>query len=151
VNVLVEENKNSSDQAEALGVREGNSKDNEQHNNQEELLPPRSEVHLNKKTRFKFKIQYPLVRLLTIVFLLFVFLIPGYSIWKQNAKRVDGPATQIKSEQAFEDVEVEISRKGEEKKSGFEKREKPGARARRLHYSRCKGRGNTVSSFDDIF
>ncbi|WP_186577835.1 LysM peptidoglycan-binding domain-containing protein [Aquibacillus kalidii] len=47
-------------------------------------LPPRSHVHANKKTGTKWKISFPLIRLLFVLFLLIVGLILTYQMWGQD-------------------------------------------------------------------
>lgn len=47
-------------------------------------LPPRSEVHGDKEKKTKWKVKYPLVRFLALVFILLVFLIPGYALWSKS-------------------------------------------------------------------
>lgn len=65
-------------------------------------LPPRSETHNNEDKKVKFKIQYPLIRLLAVIFLLLVMVIPGWGMWKDRAAQVDNPVKQP-------EVEVEKS------------------------------------------
>lgn len=50
-------------------------------------LPPRSEVHRKKeKKKTKIRIRYPLVRLLALTFVLIVFLVASYNLWKDNVQ-----------------------------------------------------------------
>ncbi len=53
--------------------------------NEEDLnvlnLPPRSETHKDKKTGYKWKVRYPLIRLLIVLFIILVLLIPIYNLW----------------------------------------------------------------------
>lgn len=53
--------------------------------NEEELnvlnLPPRSETHKDKKTGYKWKVRYPLIRLLIVLFIILILLIPIYNLW----------------------------------------------------------------------
>ncbi|MCT2537415.1 LysM peptidoglycan-binding domain-containing protein [Aquibacillus koreensis] len=44
-------------------------------------LPPRSQVHANKKTKTKWKLSFPLVRLLVVLFILIVGLMLTFNFW----------------------------------------------------------------------
>ncbi|WP_077621699.1 hypothetical protein [Sediminibacillus massiliensis] len=44
-------------------------------------LPPRKTVHQQKKTGMKWKLSYPLVRLLFLLFLLIIILLLTYNLW----------------------------------------------------------------------
>lgn len=65
-------------------------------------LPPRSKVHTKTETKqMKWRIRYPLVRLLALIFILMVFLVPGYHIWKNQVQPVESEQAgeeKIKSE-----------------------------------------------------
>ncbi|QTM99685.1 hypothetical protein ERJ70_10455 [Sediminibacillus dalangtanensis] len=47
-------------------------------------LPPRKEVHQNKRTKVKWKVSLSLVRLLVILFLLIIAVIVSFQIWDGN-------------------------------------------------------------------
>ncbi|SDL65466.1 hypothetical protein [Sediminibacillus halophilus] len=47
-------------------------------------LPPRKEVHQNKKTKVKWKVSLSLIRLLVILFLLIIAVIVSFQIWGGN-------------------------------------------------------------------
>jgi len=58
-------------------------------------LPPRSEVHRNKeKKKTKIRIRYPLVRLLALIFVLIVFLVASYNLWKGNVQLTNASKDQ---------------------------------------------------------
>ncbi|WP_226034655.1 LysM peptidoglycan-binding domain-containing protein [Aquibacillus saliphilus] len=47
-------------------------------------LPPRSQTHINKKTSVKWKISFPLIRFLFVLFILIVFMVLTYHIWGEE-------------------------------------------------------------------
>ncbi|QDP40492.1 LysM peptidoglycan-binding domain-containing protein [Radiobacillus deserti] len=47
-------------------------------------LPPRSQVHSNTKSKVKWKISFPLVRFLVLLFLIITVLILTYRIWGED-------------------------------------------------------------------
>ncbi|WP_053219365.1 hypothetical protein [Virgibacillus senegalensis] len=63
------------------------------HFEQEEVnvlnLPPRKEVHQSKKTRIKWKLSLPLIRLLVILFLLIVAVIASFQLWGDQLFNLD--------------------------------------------------------------
>lgn len=55
-------------------------------------LPPRSKVHEDKKTGIKWKISFPLVRLLVVLFILIVILVLTYQLWGKDM--IESPITE---------------------------------------------------------
>ncbi|MEQ6389003.1 LysM peptidoglycan-binding domain-containing protein [Bacillaceae bacterium S4-13-58] len=52
-------------------------------------MPPRSVVHSQSNKGVKFKIKFPLVRLLLLVFIVILLSIPFYHIWQSNYEESD--------------------------------------------------------------
>lgn len=90
------QDRDSHDQAEML-----REKMEEQHANKSSL-PPRSTVHKKEKSKVKWKIKYPLIRLLTIIFILLVILIPSYSILKERGNESNPTAGNMAPTNTFE-------------------------------------------------
>ncbi|ANB61833.1 LysM peptidoglycan-binding domain-containing protein [Anoxybacteroides amylolyticum] len=65
-------------------------------------LPPRSEVHKSKEKKTKWKIKYPLVRLLLLFFILLPFVI--FAIYYMGDKRTIAP---IKKSESYEPIAIE--------------------------------------------
>lgn len=77
-------------------------------NNEEHVsvldLPPRSQVHDNKKTRFKWKISFPLVRLLFVVFIIIIILVLTYQIWGKDLIKIND--TKLSENPASQEVTI---------------------------------------------
>lgn len=87
------------DQAQILRNRM-HTKEDESHNASEQVgeypidkeginvldLPPRSEAHKGKKTGYTWKVQYPLIRLLIVLFIILILFIPIYNIWGKQGE-----------------------------------------------------------------
>lgn len=65
-------------------------------------LPPRSEVHRNKKKRTKVKLKYPLIRLLVLLFILLPITI--YSIYLYKGGKIFGTIKTSISSKDYETV-----------------------------------------------
>lgn len=97
---------NPKDQASLLRQRmEYNNEDSDRlENNSKESdntfnvlnLPPRSQVHVNRKTGTRWKVGFPLIRLLFVLFLLIIGLVLTYNIWGRdlivNSSENDAPS-----------------------------------------------------------
>lgn len=71
-------------------------------------LPPRKEIHQKRDQRkkVKLKLEYPLIRLLVLIFLLLIFLVPGYKIWKDRVQHVDFNSTNHSKEKTIEVIDI---------------------------------------------
>lgn len=102
---------NSSDQDQADNLRRRMS-DNGLSSEEETdtfKLPPRSNIHQQNNKKIKFRIKYPLIRLMVAIFILLVVLIPGISIWQERTITVEKEDVQISSE-SVQNLEVEVER-----------------------------------------
>jgi LysM repeat protein len=72
-----------------------------------EELPPRSRVHLQKRKKNKWKLKYPVIRLLVLFFILLPITI--FSIYSSLLERSSGDATKIGGESSggFEVIDIE--------------------------------------------
>lgn len=111
-------NQDSIDQAETLRKQMEESPlpsselEAEEKENGVSPLPPRREVHRNKeKQKTKIRIRFPLVRLLTLTFILIICLVATYNLWKDNlqltnAKVVDEEAKVVDNSNDDSNVDV---------------------------------------------
>ncbi|MDC3415407.1 LysM peptidoglycan-binding domain-containing protein [Aquibacillus salsiterrae] len=85
-------------------------------------LPPRKEVHVNNKTRMKWKISFSLVRLLFVLFLFIVLVVLTYQIWGKRLMDSSEGVEQVTfaPNPAYE--QVHIKAKNEQP---FDKKEEP--------------------------
>ena len=67
-------------------------------------LPPRSEVHKEKTTKMKWRLKYPVVRLLVVVFLILVLVIPGINLWQQRDDELELSVSNNSKNQSFESI-----------------------------------------------
>lgn len=115
------------DQAERLR-KKIEKKEKQPTEQQEETLPPRSRVHLHKKKKTKFKLKYPLIRLLALFFILLpIVSFSIYTINENNKKTTEPVSNEQESIEPvdFEDeaeVEDSLSHK-EEKQSEVPEKE----------------------------
>ncbi|MYL32710.1 hypothetical protein GLW08_17355 [Pontibacillus yanchengensis] len=68
-------------------------------------LPPRSSVHNEKPSKTKWRIRYPVIRLLVVLIMLLVLFIPIYMLW--NNLNID-PINQERTEASFEFMNHEL-------------------------------------------
>ncbi|MCA1030555.1 LysM peptidoglycan-binding domain-containing protein [Bacillus timonensis] len=108
------ENNQNFDQANQL-----REKMNVMKNNQVEELPPRSDVHKEKKQKTKIKIKYPLIRILVLFFVLLPVTFYGYLYHKSEKESFSLNTETVKTnfemiKFANEDSEIEDSNVSEE-------------------------------------
>ncbi|WP_458412656.1 LysM peptidoglycan-binding domain-containing protein [Schinkia sp. CFF1] len=110
-------NQDSIDQAETLRKQMEESPlpssklEAEEKENGVSPLPPRSEVHRNKeKQKTKIRLRFPLVRLLTLTFILIVCLVATYNLWKDNLQltnaKVDEEAKVVDNSNDDSNIDV---------------------------------------------
>ncbi|WP_138416903.1 hypothetical protein [Aquibacillus sediminis] len=90
-NMMNEINDNTEDENIEVETKQDHRGDSQQDVNILNL-PPRSQVHEDKKTKVKWKISYPLVRLLLILFILIVMLLLTYQLWGKET--IEAPITE---------------------------------------------------------
>ncbi|MBM7569797.1 LysM peptidoglycan-binding domain-containing protein [Aquibacillus albus] len=71
-------------------------------------LPPRSQVHAGKKAKMKWKISFPLVRLLFVLFLLIVGLVLTYQVWGKDLLETSSAKQSMEQNPAGELVQVKF-------------------------------------------
>lgn len=72
-------------------------------------LPPRSEMHRNKKKKTKFKLKYPLIRLLVLFFILLPITI--FSIYSyMEGKYLNAKNASVTSNKEYDTINVENSK-----------------------------------------
>ncbi|SDJ66877.1 hypothetical protein [Sediminibacillus albus] len=69
-------------------------------------LPPRKQVHHQKKTGMKWKISIPLIRFLLILFLLIIGLVLAVHFWGDELLRLEGEQLEGNQPPAGEEVEI---------------------------------------------
>lgn len=104
------------DQAERLRQKVENTKHD---SNIKEKLPSRSDIHRNKKNKTKWKLKYPVIRLLVLFFtLLPIAIFSAYSTLSDN-KLLN--SEKVDSEQGgYEEVNFEENEKSEETESNMD-------------------------------
>ena len=81
---------------------------------EESNLPPRSQIHRNQKKKTKWKIKYPLIRILALFFILLpitIFIIYSYYGTRQSEK------VSVPSNKGYETVDFQSSKKTQHKKA----------------------------------
>lgn len=81
-------NQDSIDQAEILRKRM------EENHTESTELPPRSEVHRKKDKKVKFRVRFPLIRLLALSFILIVCIVASYNLWKDHIQLTNASETE---------------------------------------------------------
>ncbi|UOQ47552.1 LysM peptidoglycan-binding domain-containing protein [Gracilibacillus caseinilyticus] len=74
-----------------------------QQGQENDALPPRSEVHKNKKQKSKWKISFPLIRFMLILFIAIIVLIWTMRYWGEEYL---SKAVQEKSDHSVEEVTI---------------------------------------------
>lgn len=85
---------------------------------EESNLPPRSQLHRNQKKKTKWKIKYPLIRILALFFILLpitIFIIYSYHGSRQLEK------VSVPSNKGYETVDFQSSKKNQNKKETEDK------------------------------
>lgn len=77
-------------------------------------LPPRNEIHQQKKKKTKLKLKYPVIRILALFFILLP--IVSFSIYTINENKKTNPVgTVVNDRSDYEVVDVEVEKKDETK------------------------------------
>jgi LysM repeat protein len=95
------------DQAERLKQRI--QKINEQVDGDSEKLPPREHVHRQKKKKSKWKVKYPVIRLLVLCFILLPIVIFSVISFRNNGVKVNGTQKTSGSSVGFETINLKKS------------------------------------------
>lgn len=70
-------------------------------------LPPRSEVHRrNEKKKTKFRIRFPLVRLLALAFILIVCIVATYNLWDDHVQLTNSSEAKNITEDNEQNIDV---------------------------------------------
>ncbi|UFT97654.1 LysM peptidoglycan-binding domain-containing protein [Radiobacillus kanasensis] len=69
-------------------------------------LPPRSQIHTNKKTKVKWKISFPFVRFLVLLFLIITVLVLTYKIWGEDFLQSKDFLNETETDSSHEEVIV---------------------------------------------
>ncbi len=101
-------NHDSIDQAEILRKRM------EENHSETTELPPRSEVHRKKDKKVKFRVRFPLIRLLALSFILIVCIVASYNLWKDHIQLTNASETGNEDKKDSNIDVVEIKDREEE-------------------------------------
>lgn len=102
------------DQAERLRHKIEQIKENPRASRASKKLPPRSEVHNQKRKKTKWKLKYPIIRLLVLFFILLPIII--FSIYTYNEKQRLGAENIVNSDTGgYERVDIERDEEAESK------------------------------------
>lgn len=101
-------NQPAEDQATRLRTRVENM--HQSRNHVQKALPPRKEFHQNKKQKTKWKISFPLIRLLVIVFIVIILLFLTIKFWGEGyLSSAETSATQ----DSFDQVKIKLQSSNE--------------------------------------
>ncbi|MEH7124343.1 LysM peptidoglycan-binding domain-containing protein [Bacillus sp. JJ1532] len=109
------------DQAERLRKKVNRNWDSEEPIQKKETLPPRSRLHREKRKKNKWKVKYPVIRLLALLFILLPITI--YSMYNYLQKNDNGGAEKASTQNGFETIGFEEQEQKEEKGTIIEERE----------------------------
>jgi hypothetical protein len=70
-------------------------------------LPPRSEIHRNKKKKHKWKLKYPVIRLLALFFILLPITIYSAYTYLDNKESIGKKEVVITDSEGYEPIELE--------------------------------------------
>jgi hypothetical protein len=98
------------DQAERLKQRI--QKINEKVDGVNEKLPPREQVHRQKKKKTKWKVKYPVIRLLVLCFILLPIIIFSVISYRDSGGKVNGTQKTSGSSVGYETINLEKSNPG---------------------------------------
>ncbi|WML40400.1 LysM peptidoglycan-binding domain-containing protein [Neobacillus sp. OS1-2] len=96
------------DQAERLKQRIQKINDRVEDGNNDKL-PPREQVHRQKRKKTKWKLKYPLIRLLVLCFILLPIIIFSVISYRDHAKKVNGAEKTSGSSVGYETINLEKS------------------------------------------
>jgi LysM repeat protein len=78
------------------------------------VLPPREQIHRQKKKKTKWKLKYPLIRLLVLFFILLPIIIFSVISYRDGAKKVNGVEKPSNDSIGYETINLEKSKDDEE-------------------------------------
>ncbi|QHE52551.1 LysM peptidoglycan-binding domain-containing protein [Pontibacillus sp. HMF3514] len=112
-------------------------------------LPPRSETHKDKKTGYKWKVRYPVIRLLIVLFIILTLLIPIYNLWgkQDESGGVLGSVQSAKASDASYMLELTRYKKSPETVLGLDNKEETEPSEKALDES---AGNNETSNKDDV-
>ncbi|WP_160721406.1 hypothetical protein [Bacillus sp. USDA818B3_A] len=114
------------DQAERLKRRI--QKINEKVEGNSEKLPPREQVHRHKKKKTKWKVKYPVIRLLVLCFILLPIIIFSVISYRENGVKINGTQKTSGSSVGYETIKIKKSQpENEESKVESSKSQKEDA------------------------
>jgi cytoskeletal protein RodZ len=79
-----------------------------------EVLPPREHIHRQKKKKTKWKLKYPLIRLLVLFFILLPVIIFSVISYRDGAKKTNGVEKTSEESVGYETINLEKSKDDEE-------------------------------------
>ncbi len=83
-------------------------------------LPPRSETHKHKSTGYKWKVRYPLIRLLFVLFVILILLIPIYNMWGKQGDSENGIGAVKSAKASDASYMMELTRQKDAPQSNFQ-------------------------------
>lgn len=108
------------DQAERLKKRIQKINDKVETGDREKY-PPREQVHRKKKKKTKWKLKYPIIRLLVLCFILLPVIIFSVISYRENGKKLTGTEKTSGSSVGYETINLETS--GQQDENAPEKTE----------------------------
>lgn len=78
------------------------------------VLPPREQIHRQKKKKTKLKLKYPLIRLLVLFFILLPVIIFSVISYQDGAKTVSGIEKPTEDNVGYETIDLEKSKEDDE-------------------------------------
>lgn len=79
-----------------------------------DVLPPREQIHRQKKKKTKWKLKYPLIRLLVLFFILLPIIIFSVISYQDGAKTVNGIEKSAEDSVGYETINLEKSEENDE-------------------------------------
>ncbi|WNS74072.1 LysM peptidoglycan-binding domain-containing protein [Bacillus sp. DTU_2020_1000418_1_SI_GHA_SEK_038] len=109
------------DQAERLRKKVDRNWDNEDPVLEKETLPPRSRLHREKRKKNKWKVKYPVIRLLALLFILLPITI--FTMYNYLQKNENGGAEKASTQTGYETIGFEELEDKDAKGTIIEERE----------------------------
>lgn len=79
-----------------------------------DVLPPREQIHRQKKKKTKWKLKYPVIRLLVLFFILLPIIIFSVISYRDGAKKVNGGVKLAEDSVGYETINLEKSNEEEQ-------------------------------------
>jgi LysM repeat protein len=79
-----------------------------------EVLPPREQIHRQKKKKTKWKLKYPLIRLLVLFFILLPVIIFSVISYRDGTKKTNGVEKTSEESVGYETINLEKSKEDDE-------------------------------------